>query len=122
MMARNRRRIDQAIRHATPAYHASGSSCDARSPGTVRGRSCGRSDASGQQERKLVVRQLDLDDVPAWIAAWELAAETRGMPRTNSDYWPAGEAWIAMKRAQDRKPPGNRVDLATLGWSMALIP
>ena len=37
MMARRRRRIE-APRHATPACHASGSSCDARSPGTVRGR------------------------------------------------------------------------------------
>jgi hypothetical protein len=54
---------------------------------------------------KLVSAGFGRMDAEGWVAAWELEAEARGLPRTDRDYWPAGETWIAMKRAQDRKPP-----------------
>lgn len=55
---------------------------------------------------RLVSAGIGRTEATAWIAAWELEAEARGLPRTDHDYWEAGQTWIAMRRSQDRTPPG----------------
>ena len=54
---------------------------------------------------RLVSAGIGRTDAVARVAAWELEAGARGLPRTDRDYWEAGMTWIAMRRAQDRKPP-----------------
>ena len=55
-------------------------------------------------------------DAEAWISAWEREAAVRGLPSADADYWPAGEMWIAMRRAQVRRPPGGQEpDGSTIG-------
>jgi hypothetical protein len=60
---------------------------------------------AGTVERLATGGGFGRSDAEGWIAAWERDAEARGLLRTDPAYWPAGETWIAMRRAQDRKPP-----------------
>ena len=59
----------------------------------------------GATIERLVSAGIGRTDAVAWVAAWELEAEARGLPRTDHDYWEAGMTWVTMKRSMDRKPP-----------------
>jgi hypothetical protein len=59
----------------------------------------------GATIERLVSAGIGRGDAEPWVAAWEREAGSRGLPRTDRDYWEAGMTWIAMRRSQDRRPP-----------------